>query len=716
MQTLLNELKRRNIFRASAAYVVTAWVLAQGAGLVLPAFDSPDWLLRAVFVILAIGFPVTITAAWLYEITPRGLRRTSTLDHEQRKLQESSGPRIVDSITIIALVFAVVLVGIGRDGWLIGMQLITAEDVSTLMEANGEEQTVAVVPFVSLNPDPDHRLLAEGFATALADRLQSASSLRVIGMSSTFELNGDDSPGAELHSVLNVDRIVEGSLRRSGDLLIITAQLVRHLDHEALATHSEQVPPAELDEALERIARNLASAAGARLAEANGTDFTGGEAEDWFRVLGALRHGGKERLQKARELTASLSEKAPQSGEVQAARGVAILRQAQIDTADHNQQYSSGHALLERAISLAPESRRVLRWRTWAESQAAYRRGRAADFAHVLDNLDHALVRFPGDPVLLGLRARHCFNFGDFACATESGHRALDINPLDRELQRVMAEALAAMGRTEEAEQTLESMRSIDAPAEVVAIVAARIALARGQPKAALQSLSGIEQPGRQTRLFRLRLLASTGRMEDAVALLTAADDDESRENLSEAWAATLSGKFKEAYRHAWKVLDAEGPENALLLGQLAAQAGEFGDAASAFDRHFSDWLKDPGPLLGPVAWEYAPWYALALRESGREQEANRLLDRHLAGVISVETTLDPASRSLFLAANHAVAGRLEDAANRLEQARKNGLLMTFGALGGLHALTDCRILGEAARSPRTSMVFENGRLPVSGN
>ncbi|MDT8449647.1 MAG: hypothetical protein RQ847_05670 [Wenzhouxiangellaceae bacterium] len=704
LRKLLVELKRRNIFRAAATYAISAWVLAQAAGLVLPAFETPDWMLRTVFVLLALGLPVTIVAAWLYEITPRGLRRHGKATDGEPSA--SGGPRVVDSVIIIALVFAVILVGIGRDGWLIGLELITAEDVTTLLDAQTEERRIALFPFASVNSDLDGRLVAEGFALELAERLQAAPALGVIGMASTFELERrrDDSNGAS--EVLGVERIVEGSVRRDGETLTVTAQLVRAADRAVLVTHTEEIPLAEIGEALERIAKKLASANEVRPGDAHKFGFSNAGAIDWLRIRASLQRGGAENLHRARELAAGLSDQVSDSGEARAAHGIALLRLAEIESTDFAARANKARALLDQAISLAPQSRQVLRWRALAESQITRWRGQEADFRRVLGDLDRALELFPNDPVLLGLRACHCAAFGDYPCAAENGRAALAYNPLDYELNEAIVDSLLAMGRLEQAAQQVEQLRRRQAASGEIGRLDAKVAAARGEFPGALRQLDEVDRRDRETLLLRLQLLASGGNLDKALSLLES-ENESIAGTLPGAWKATLNGDFASAYEEARKALDPNAPGHALILGQIAAQAGAFDDAADTFDRHFSSWIKDSGPLLGRDAWTYAPWYALALRETDRAHDARRLLDRHLAGVLAVESSLEAVRRNLYLAANHAVNGRAEDAILRLDQALASGLNRNYGVLGGLQALADSRVLGEAASDPKLALAFE---------
>lgn len=703
MSNLLNEFKRRNIFRAAASYAVAAWVLAQAAGLVLPAFDAPDWVLRASFTILALGFPVIVTAAWLYEITPRGLRRTRS----EPKTESGNSPRIIDSVTIIALVCAVVLVGIGRDGWLIGLEIFTAEDVTTLLDSNAEDSHVAVFPFSSVQTDLDSELTAEGFAVALADRVQTAERISAVGMNSTLSLKRHPESVQAVADILDVDQIVEGGLRRNGDTWTITVQMVAVEDRETLLTRTEEVTTSQFGETLDRLAADIASELGSRTKGRESAGFEDDQWADWMRVLGSLLRGDPEDLARAQDIAAKLAEQAPKSGLARAAHGYSMLKLAARTSIDFEDPARESRDLLDQAISLAPESRHVLRWRAEAASLLGRWRARQTDYERLLDELDHALDLFPNDPALLAIRTDHYAAYGDYARAVESGRTALSVNPLDHRLHEVIVESLLAMGRAEEAQQLVEQLNARAAPRGGTAALEARIALAQGKTAEALQEFAGIGQPDSNALLFGLRLLASADRARDAGALI---DHGESvmGEDVAAAWKASLAGDYEAAHRHALKAFGDDAPDQALMLGQISAQAGAFEDAAATFDRHFSTWVDDPGPLLGPVAWTYAPWYALALRESGREQDARRLLDRHLAGVLSVESMLDPVARMLYLAAHHSVGGRAADAAALLEKSFQRGMFGTYGVMGGLHRLADSRLLGEAAKHPKVKLALES--------
>lgn len=709
MTNLLNEFKRRNIFRAAASYAVMAWVLAQAAGLVLPAFDAPEWVLRASFTILALGFPVIVAAAWLYEITPRGLRRTRS----EPRTESGNGPRVIDSVTIIALVFAVVLVGIGRDGWLIGLEIFTAEDVTTLLDSNARDSRIAVFPFTSVQTDLDSELAAEGFAVALADRVQTAERISAIGMISTLSLKRQPDSVQAVADALNVDRIVEGSLRRNGDTWTITVQMVVAEGRETLLTRTEEVTTAQFGETLDRLAADIASKLGSRTPGRESAGFDDDQWADWMRVLGSLLRGDPEDLARAQDIAAKLAEQAPKSGQARAAHGYSMLKLAARTSIDFEDSARESRDLLDQALSLAPESRHVLRWRAEAASLLGRWRARQADYERLLDELDHALDLFPNDPALLAIRTEHCAAFGDYARAVKSGRTALSVNPLDYRLHEVIVESMLAMGRGEEAQQLVEQLNARPATRGEAATLEARIALARGETGEALQEFARIGHPDSDILLLGLRMLASADRAQDAGTLL---DHGESvmGEDVAAAWKASLAGDYEAAHQHALKAFEDDAPGQALMLGQIAAQAGAFEDSAATFDRHFSAWVEDPGPLLGPAAWTYAPWYALALRETGREKDARRLLDRHLAGVLSVESTLDPVARMLYLAAHHSVGGRAADAAALLEESFQRGMFGTYGVMGGLHRLADSRLLGEAAKHPKVRLALESPDSPSS--
>lgn len=229
--SFFNELKRRNVVRVSIAYVIVAWLLIQAAGVLEPALLLPDWVDRVVTVLLLIGFPVVILFAWAFELTPDGVKLTKDVDRS-RSIAPATGKKL-EYLTIAALSLVVVFFLV-REFTPLGDQ--TAQQASTKDTADvsdpvpveqSETQSIAVLPFedYSENADQDH--FSRGIAEEILNLLAKTGGLRVAARTSSFAFAGSEIDIREIGGKLNVDTVLEGSIRKSGDKIRITAQLIK---------------------------------------------------------------------------------------------------------------------------------------------------------------------------------------------------------------------------------------------------------------------------------------------------------------------------------------------------------------------------------------------------------------------------------------------------------------------------------------------------------
>jgi len=206
---LLDELKRRNVVRVAVAYVAVAWLLAQVAGLALDSFEAPGWVIKAVLLLLALGLPVALFFAWAFELTPEGLKRDSEA-RQDRPSSRASAKRL-DRIIMAVLAFALAYF---------------IFDEFVIERASSTDKSIAVLPFVNMSPDPDQAYFAEGLSEELLNLLAKIPELQVTSRSSSFQFKGDALDLREVAAQLNVAHILEGSVRRAGDDLRITVQLI----------------------------------------------------------------------------------------------------------------------------------------------------------------------------------------------------------------------------------------------------------------------------------------------------------------------------------------------------------------------------------------------------------------------------------------------------------------------------------------------------------
>jgi len=227
--TLVSELKRRNVHRAAAAYVALSWLLIQIAETVLPAFGFGGRPVRAVIIALMIGFVPAMVLAWTFELTPEGVKREQDLNHRSALAQRTN--RLLDRL--IMLLLALALAYFALDKFVFDPARDTAREQAVARQARSEalvesygENSIVVLPFVNMSDDPANEYFADGISEELLNLLANVSELRVISRSSAFAFKGKNLKIGEIAEQLNVAHVLEGSVRKSGDRVRITAQLI----------------------------------------------------------------------------------------------------------------------------------------------------------------------------------------------------------------------------------------------------------------------------------------------------------------------------------------------------------------------------------------------------------------------------------------------------------------------------------------------------------
>jgi TolB-like protein/Flp pilus assembly protein TadD len=227
--SLFSELKRRNVVRVAIGYLATSWLLIQIVETLYPVFGLPDVLLRIIVVLLAIGFPLTLLISWLYELTPDGLMLEKDVDR-QASITHHTGKRL-DRVIIVILSLALGYFAIDK------FLLDPARDIQIVDSAREEgraesllssygDRSIAVLPFTDMSPEKDQEYFSDGITEELLNLLANVRDLRVISRTSAFSFKGKNLDVRTIARQLNVRHILEGSVRKSGDKIRITAQLI----------------------------------------------------------------------------------------------------------------------------------------------------------------------------------------------------------------------------------------------------------------------------------------------------------------------------------------------------------------------------------------------------------------------------------------------------------------------------------------------------------
>ena len=215
------ELKRRRVFRVMAVYGIVGFVLLQIMDLVVPALLLPEWTYRFVALILLLGFPVAIVLAWAFEMTPEGVRRTAEATPGQLTAITAAPASKRWSSGVLALVgVTALLAGV----WYAGRQSAPASGAGPA--AGPVSESIAVLPFVNMSSDPDQEYFSDGISEELLNLLAKIPGLRVTSQTSSFSFKGQNLEIPEIGKRLNVAHVLEGSVRKSGNEVRITAQLI----------------------------------------------------------------------------------------------------------------------------------------------------------------------------------------------------------------------------------------------------------------------------------------------------------------------------------------------------------------------------------------------------------------------------------------------------------------------------------------------------------
>jgi len=242
--SLYHELKRRNVFRVAIAYLALAWLLTEVAGTVFPVFGIPDWSVRFVVIVFALGFLPALIISWAYELTPEGIKREKDVVRDE-SITHVTAKRL-DGITIVLIIAAVLFIVADRF-WLSPRQteqsLLPVDEITDAVQTSGPvllypPNSIAVLPFINMSDDPGNEYFSDGISEELLNMLAKIPELRVIARTSSFAYKGKDVKIADLANELNVSHVLEGSVRKAGNQVRITAQLIRASDSSHLWSES----------------------------------------------------------------------------------------------------------------------------------------------------------------------------------------------------------------------------------------------------------------------------------------------------------------------------------------------------------------------------------------------------------------------------------------------------------------------------------------------
>jgi len=418
------QLKQRNIFRVALLYLVVCWLVLEPVHVIFHMLDVPIWANRLVVMIMAVGFPAVLIFAWVFEITPEGLKPTIEVPHGQ-SIRKLTGRRL--DMAIIA-VLAVALAYFVADKFWISRHFPASAPAESAVRtpAAPVQASIAVLAFTDMSPGRDQEYFADGMAEEILDALAKIDGLKVAGRTSSFSFKGKNADLKAIGEALGVAQILEGSVRKQGDHVRITAQLARASDGFQVWSHEYDGSLADIFDLQERIAREIASQLKVVLADKDVrlapkvTDNTA--AYVLFVEAEGLIHSRAE-LPRTIDLLTQATTLDPQFARAWAKLAVANAIAPMYSTVSWKAAWAAGEAAARRAMVLDPGS---------AESYAAlgYIYLSQRRYTDMVGAFDRALQLDADNPTALFWASNALFSMGRENAAEVLIDRVLKSDPV----------------------------------------------------------------------------------------------------------------------------------------------------------------------------------------------------------------------------------------------------------------------------------------------
>jgi TolB-like protein/Tfp pilus assembly protein PilF len=493
---LFLELKRRNVFRVATAYTLLAWLGIQVADTILPAFGFADTVVRFATIIAIIGIVPVLIFSWVFELTPDGFKKDSDVNQADTITPQTG--RILDRIIIVVLAVALTYFSFDKfiltpahEAALAEQRAVKLDEAhqagrtQALVESFGDN-SIAVLPFVNMSADPEQEYFSDGISEELLNLLAKIPEMRVISRTSAFAFKGKEINIVELSEKLNVAHVLEGSVRKSGDHIRITAQLIEarsdtHLWSETYDRKFEDVFAIQ-DEIAKMVVNQLKLEI---LGEAPVSTTVNPDAYALFLEARHLsRSANAETLEKAKNLYQQALDIDPNF--VAAWDRLAALYDDQVAMriipTDEGSELS--RLANERALQLNPNFAPA--HATLAYSAIYYEN----DYSAAARHIERAQELAPKDVSTLGMAAILLHNLGRTREAVLINQYVINLDPLNRSIRHNTSIMLYCLGRFDEAINSFRILLRLSPDQLGTHYFIGLAQLYKGEPQAALNEFN----------------------------------------------------------------------------------------------------------------------------------------------------------------------------------------------------------------------------------
>src|SRR5438034_2175481 len=455
------ELKRRNVYKVAVAYALVAWLLIQAASILFPTFDAPPWVMKVFVAVLVLGFPIALVFSWAFEITPEGIKREEDVPPNE-SITHHTGRKIVGITIVVAVIAAGLFV----------YQLVRSKNTGTPRQSEAttasiSQKSVAVLAFANLSDDKGSEYFSDGISEELLTVLQKIAGLDVAARNSAFSFKGKNAAAQEIGQKLGVAHLVEGSMRKAGDMVRIAARLTQANTGEEQWSENYTRNLKDVFAVQSEIAQTIVEQLRGQLTDGAANPTT--KAEIQAEVRAAVKGGTKnvdahESYLQGRFFINRHSEKGAGQALTAFQRAVELdpkfalawagLAQTHVWDCNYsteggqkgfNAHLAAARETVERALSLEPDLPDALFVRATIETNFDYNWKGAAE------TLRKALALTPQDPALLMWAGNLAAARGAKTESLEFDRRAVALDPVNAQARAFLASALSVTGKQEEA-------------------------------------------------------------------------------------------------------------------------------------------------------------------------------------------------------------------------------------------------------------------------
>ena len=486
------ELKRRNVIRMAGLYLVAAWLVVQVGATLLPVFDAPPWTMKALVLTLAVAFVPALAVAWIFELTPQGLKRDADVPPSESIAPKTA--RMLDRAIIVLL--AIALGYFAFDKFVLSPRREVALVAETTRVAVARAKpvdrgnSIAVLPLANASGDANQLFFSDGLSENLIDALSKFEGLRVIGRTSSFQFRESKEDARSIGAKLGVAYLLAGSVQRADDQVRIRAEVVRTSDGSAIWTESFDRPFRDLFSLQDELTRAIAGVLKAKLlspgARADDRPPSGNvEAYSAFLRGSFYADRGEDGdMRRAIEEITRATKLDPKYAKAWAtlSRNWTTLAALGLSGAEAQQAYAEARKAGDVALALAPDLGDAYVARGWLLENAELDwRGATIAYRRGLELSPDNLQTMFSMASMLALQ-------GQLGEAITLSRQALDNDPMSPNWWNWYSAYLSAVGRLDEAEAAIRQSIALRPQGSSAWAQLAIIELERGDAKAALEA------------------------------------------------------------------------------------------------------------------------------------------------------------------------------------------------------------------------------------